>query len=1325
MYLPNHLKTRLQNRYFTSLIILLTFGIHSLFAQNGNIKFEHLGQENGLNHPSVRKIVQDKQGFMWFGTPDGVGKYDGYTFTRYRHDPADTNSLAANSINDMYVDRSGTLWVGSFDGLNCYNRARDCFIRYQYGPEDTTSILTSYVSAIGEDGEGTLWVGSSIGISSLKLENRNKKIFTRYRPSRGNLTGLNDNQVTCIAQDPRPNSKAVWIGTLRGGLNKFDPNSGGFSHIFRPHPNFQWMREQYSPKAIKLIESLAHQRKLFQSIIEAGDSLHLTKPFEVSQEKKVLVMGIGEGWQGKMYDFGWLESVQTGDTLWQMEFDKALHAGGHSKNRLQIAILNLAPGKYILHYQTDENHSYPKWNSAPPKKKQFWGIQLYSISDEDEAAFNSIRENRFMPEFISHNRIRSLYAAIDPIGEDQYTLWVGTDGGGLNRLRLPIINDSLLQDNPRYYDFENVKITRYEHDSANPFSLNSNYVYSIFKSRLANSNKLWVGTANGGLSQLVIDVNQSTTSNIHLTSNLEQKDTSQQPTTLSPKAAPKFIHYTNDPSNPNSLSSNSVYTIHEDHSGNLWAGTSAGLNKLSQRKLHFRHYTKSHDPQRSETSLPHSSVRAIFEDKNDIVWLGTNSGGISKFDPASGKFTYYGHVPGNPNSASRAATSVIREDPNSDDGHLWLGTFGGGLSRFNKRNGKFTHFRANRQDTSRLTANSINDLQFDSSGNLWIATEGGGVNKFDPQTGKVIKRYLGQPHPDSAAVSPNYLGATSIWALQFDPYSSDPVLWIGTVGSSLSQLNLRNDKFTHYVKDEDQPGNINNRTVTAIYIDQSQTLWVGTYSGGLNKFDRNSGTFTHYTVHNGLSNNMVCGILEDDFGNLWLSTNSGLSNFNPKSEVFKNYDVNDGLQSDLFYRSAFFKSRSGKMFFGGVNGFTCFHPDSLKENLHQPQIVITDFKIFDKSVVTFWANDHYQLQDKGERPFAPTVSKSRKMLLDYTQNFFSFEFVALDYTNPPKNEYAYQLVGFDSDWVYCGTRRYASYTNLDPGEYTFRVKGANSDGVWNETGVAINIVITPPFWKTWWFYAISIIALISLAIAFHNHRVRVKINRMVEIERVRKKAAADFHDELGHKLTKISLFSEILRRKINGTATENLDYINRINDISNTLYHGMRDFLWTLDPEKDSLYEVAVRLKDFGDEFFDKTGISFHATGIDRHLKRFNLTMDWKRHIILIFKEGMNNILKHSNGENVLLEIDLKGDMLKITLSDDGVGLMAESTHYANGKNEVVQNGGFRNSNSKTAYTGNGIKNMKNRAAKLGCDLIVHNNNERKGAIVEFIGRLC
>jgi serine phosphatase RsbU (regulator of sigma subunit) len=309
------------------------------------------------------------------------------------------------------------------------------------------------------------------------------------------------------------------------------------------------------------------------------------------------------------------------------------------------------------------------------------------------------------------------------------------------------------------------------------------------------------------------------------------------------------------------------------------------------------------------------------------------------------------------------------------------------------------------------------------------------------------------------------------------------VFWIGTWGGGLNKFDPKEEEFIHYQNDVDDPHSLSNNSIGPIYEDRSGVLWIGTNGGGLNKFDREKETFTHYRKKDGLPNDIIYGILEDNQGNLWLSTNKGLSKFNPRTQIFNNYDVEDGLQSNEFNGMAYHKNRSGEMFFGGLKGFNAFYPDSVKDNPFIPPIVITDLQIFNEPVGI-----------KDDSPLRKHITETEEIMLSYKDNVFSFEFAALNFTNPKKNQYKYLMEGFDEDWISSGTRRFVTYTNLDPGEYVFRVKGSNNDGLWNEEGASVKIIITPPFWETWWFRALS--AMLVIGLAFTGYYRRLKNVRM-------------------------------------------------------------------------------------------------------------------------------------------------------------------------------------------------------------------------------------
>jgi signal transduction histidine kinase/AraC-like DNA-binding protein len=322
------------------------------------------------------------------------------------------------------------------------------------------------------------------------------------------------------------------------------------------------------------------------------------------------------------------------------------------------------------------------------------------------------------------------------------------------------------------------------------------------------------------------------------------------------------------------------------------------------------------------------------------------------------------------------------------------------------------------------------------------------------------------------------------------------------MGGGLNKLDKKEEKFYRYKYNPNNPNSLSINHVSTIYPAKNGVLWVGTEGGGLNKLvpgdnEESPPTFIHYKEKDGLSSNIINGLLEDNHHNLWISTHNGLSKFNPDAvddngvalpSAFKNYYVQDGFQ-DNTYLGAHFKNSKGEMFFGGINGFNVFYPDSLKENLTIPDVVITDFKVL---------NEDYKLDT--------SITEINQIVLSYNENFLSFDFAVLDYTAPQKNNYAYKLDGLDKDWNYVDNRNFAHYTNLSSGEYTFRVKGSNNDGVWNEEGASIKIIILPPLWNTWWAYSLYLLFVLGLLYSIRRYELnRTHLKNQHKLDEVKLK----------------------------------------------------------------------------------------------------------------------------------------------------------------------------------------------------------------------------
>ncbi|MFC2146675.1 two-component regulator propeller domain-containing protein, partial [Acidobacteriota bacterium] len=525
-----------------------------------------------------------------------------------------------------------------------------------------------------------------------------------------------------------------------------------------------------------------------------------------------------------------------------------------------------------------------------------------------------------------------------------------------------------------------------------------------------------------------------------------------------------FIRYQHIPFHSVSLSNNYVSAIYKDSSGVMWFGTNEGLNKLVQRKDIFVHYKR--DPDQSN-SLSHDNVFALYEDSTGTLWIGTKGGGLNRFDREKGEFRCFRFDPHDPRSISNDTVRSILEDRS---GQFWIGTFGG-INRFDHKNETFTRFRHNPHDPASLSDNRVRVIIEDKqqSDVLWIGTWMGGLNRMDKTTGAFT-------HYQHSHENPNSLSFNSIYDIYQD---NDNVLWIGT-NNGLNRFEPREERFTRYFNVPGEPNSLSYNYILAIYQDKYGTMWIGTNGGGLNKFQTDIHQWTRYTNKDGLPNMVIYGILEDNHDNLWLSTNNGLCQFNPHTKVVKNYNVLEGLGFGEYNAGAYYKNPgTGEMFFGGVKGFHCFHPGNIKTNTFIPPVVITKFKVLNREVT-----------------FNRSISHLDRFNLAYHQNFLSFEFAALSYRYPEKNQYAYMLEGIDRDWVYCDNRRYANYSNLSGGSYVFRVKGANEDGVWNQTGASIQISIIPPWWQTTVFKVLALLSV--LGIIYFLYRLRTRRMRIQE-----------------------------------------------------------------------------------------------------------------------------------------------------------------------------------------------------------------------------------
>jgi len=545
----------------------------------------------------------------------------------------------------------------------------------------------------------------------------------------------------------------------------------------------------------------------------------------------------------------------------------------------------------------------------------------------------------------------------------------------------------------------------------------------------------------------------------------------------------KFTTYINSPADITSLAGSSVRAVLVDDLGTLWAAaSSAGISKYDKSLSLFQVYRYLYGDKRGLSGREVTS----FADANDgNIWVGTDGGGLNLFNTKTNTFSYYMYRDGVKGGIS--ANNVLTLFKSRTGNRLWIGSYSGGLDLFDINKNAFTNFKKG-NGAGQLSDDRVFALMEDSKNNLWIGTNGGGVNILDASLKKVT--VLRSNFNDQKTISNDVIRCF------YEDSNGD--IWIGTYNAGISIYHPATKTVTRLNKaNSGLPNNI----VFAINHDQYGTVWVAT-GGGLSKFDRTKNQFKTYTTQNGLANNNINTIVPEG-GYLWLSTNNGLTCFDVKRGIFKNFNQKNGLQDHEFKLNAGFKSRAGEIYFGGVNGFNRINPRYITGNQNIPKIVISGFELFNKP----------QYVGMPGSPLKESISDTRSITLTHKQSIFTFEFAALNYTVPGENEYAYMLEGFETDWSYVGNRHRATYTNLNPGTYMFRVKAANNDGVWNEKGVAIEVIILPPFWLTWWFKTLVALGAIITLIYLYNYRIRIIKAQKLVLERQVSRRTAEVREQ--------------------------------------------------------------------------------------------------------------------------------------------------------------------------------------------------------------------
>ncbi len=620
-----------------------------------------------------------------------------------------------------------------------------------------------------------------------------------------------------------------------------------------------------------------------------------------------------------------------------------------------------------------------------------------------------------------------------------------------------------------HFDPRQGLVQQFRHKPADPYSLSTDNVLGMF---IDSKSNLWVYTFGGGLNKF-----NATTR--------------------------RFTHYKHNPATPGTISSNRIISVAEGPEGHIWVGTfGGGLNRLNPNTGQAEVF--KHDPSNS-SSLPHNFVNGMYFDKNGNLWAGVGSM-LTKCNLTSARVEHIRHNPLNPQSLSSSIVNAIYEDSQKN---LWVGTYTAGLNLRKAGASNWQHFKHQRGSSTGLTSNIISTITEGPAGNIWIGTMGGGVNIYNPKTNQftpinsrtagagfqLMNNFVWDVHLTSnaawfatreglcsynfntqaltlvAGASGKAQGYVNAEVIEISP-ALDGGLWLATNGSGLLHYNIQTETYTQYKHVNNEPNSLAEDRLKCVYQSPDGTVWVGTFASGLCKFSPPTQQFRVYNMQHGLPANLVYGILQDAQGNLWLSTSNGLSKFNPLVERFENYTETHGLQGTDFNTKSYFQSVSGRMYFGGGNGFNSFDPRQLPKNTQPPPMAFTSLMINNKAV-----------------PLATIKQSNASIRLPYKgNNTLLFEFSALDLSEPSKNKYAYRIQNFQEQWIYLRNKRDVTLSGLPPGKYALEVKASNNHDVWTENSLRVNVQITPNYYQTWWFKLLVLAAVLGLIGLFFRLR---------------------------------------------------------------------------------------------------------------------------------------------------------------------------------------------------------------------------------------------
>jgi signal transduction histidine kinase/ligand-binding sensor domain-containing protein len=858
--------------------------------------------------------------------------------------------------------------------------------------------------------------------------------------------------------------------------------------------------------------------------------------------------------------------------------------------------------------------------------------------DYETETFESFLAAPDQPGSITSDYIYTLF-------EDSHGhLWIGTIGGGLN-----------------LWDPESRTFSAFRHDPEKPSSLSNDLVFAMVEDR---SGRLWIGT-NVGLNLL----DERTDSFRRFMHDPDDPDSMSDPLVTSLALGPAgtiwigthggglneldtasgiFRAYRHDPARRNSLGNDQVIALLADRIGALWIGTwGGGLNRLTPSSLLL---TASADLARMPEGVDIADVSALRIDSGGGVWIGTRSGDVVRRDPGKMEDRHYLY------GGSAGTPRIIQQIVEDREGIIWVGT-NNEIVRLDPAAGRTIDYRHDPDDAASIGPGYVKGMMVDRAGRLWIGTGEGGVQLLD-SAGRVVERFLHDPDvPDS--ISDDYV------TILYEDHEG--TLWVGTRSGGLNALDPESGRATRYMPEPGGRDALSHHYVTSIIEDSQNVLWIGTGGGGLNRVDRSDDgelRFRRTTEAQGLIDDDVMGILEDDDGSFWISTKRGLTRFDHRNGVFANFFIADGLPSGEFEPAAVAASDKN-LYFGSVRGLVAIPRGSAFPDPVASPTVITNIRTAAGAL-------------KSDRP----VWELEELEVPWG-DWLALEFAVMDFSAEHRHHYAYRLGDDTDEWIDLGTHREITFTNLDPGLYSFALRGRNSQGVWSMANPELTLRIIPPFWMTLWFRSLLVLAIVAAAILWHRVRTAALKKRNIELwnlteqrerarqelrhaferlrkltrrleeakEEERKRIARELHDDMGPSLTAVIINLQLLsngpdKQQTSQRIADTIDLVDR-------MVERIRDLSLDLRPPLIDELGLVAALSGYLEAQAERTGI-------DIQLKEGEVSRDLPPELEItafrVVQEAVTNVIRHAGAKRAMVTIRQQHGRLDLIVSDEGRG---------------------------------------------------------------------